>query len=77
MRGRNDDGKRDGSSGAGGLPSIPLVHVQRTGAEEIHPVSPCLQLTVTAKRVDVNTHKVGLLIYCPKERNASLARLTS
>lgn len=39
LRGWNCDGKRDGSSGAGGLPPIPLVHVQRTGTEEIHPVS--------------------------------------
>lgn len=39
LRGRNSHGERDGSSGAGGVPSISLVHVQRTGAEEIYPVS--------------------------------------
>lgn len=39
LRRRNGDGKRDGPSGAGGLPPVPLVHVQRAGAEEIHPVS--------------------------------------
>lgn len=45
LRRWNRNGKRDGSSGAGGLPPIPLVHVQRTGAEEIHPVSSCVLVT--------------------------------
>lgn len=46
LRGRDHHGQRHGSAGAGGLPPLPLVHVQRPGAEEIHPVSFCLSITI-------------------------------